>query len=263
MNARFPVRILVAALLSAAAPVRADFAGAQAANFHHQMHMRNTLGYHQTKVKYELAAWPRGGGDSLEFRSAFYTKGAVSFVHLDGDRFFFKEDSLIRYPEDFDSLRAQAENGTWLTARVVDSQWVFERYPGRAAIYSSEPLGGDWTHMDTGAGLVPFSEKALRRKLKEHPEAARALRVEKIADAVNWGMFIGGLGLAVTGLAVSQERVDENGEVTGFEFSPLAPIGVAIAVAGWIPRLIAEPQFINAIKAYNRPEDPPPPVGEE
>lgn len=143
-----------------------------------------------------------------------------------------------------------------MPARVHGSEWVFAVRPGAATIYASDP-DGKYLYMDTGAGLVDYSAKALRRKLAENPRSAGMLRTEKIAWGVNTGMVLGGAILIGVGFANSKETVDEYGEEDGgIQFSPLVPVGLGVMVGGWIPALIARPQFENALKAYN--EDVPP-----
>jgi hypothetical protein len=210
--------------------------------------------YREPKLKYELMAWEKGAPDPIRFKSAIYRSQwqRVSFVRLDGDK-LFKDAALIRHPGDLDSLKFETPKGEgWQLATAMGREWAFPRFTGRAAIYASEPKKGRYLFMDTGTGLVEYSEKALRRKLKENPRSAIMLRTERIANATNWGMFLGGLVLVGIGFANSEETMDEFGDPDGgVKFSPLIPVGLGVAVAGWIPYLIAQPQYSNAIKAYN------------
>jgi hypothetical protein len=216
----------------------------------------------EKQTQYSFKAWPVGASAPIHFKSALYLKESASYVRIDEGNLFPKQDeSPVRRVTDFDSLKifavSQARAVTtpqgpsyvrdtlWYPAHVVGKVWVFLKVPGRVALYTLRPGRGAYRGMDTGAGVMAYSEKALRAKIVQSPRAAKLLREEKIGHTVAWSMGLGGLGLAAIGTATNLVS-DGNGG------NPFVFAGLGIAVFSWIPHLMVADRFEAAIKAYNQ-----------
>jgi hypothetical protein len=204
--------------------------------------------------QYSFEAWPKGSTESVRFISAIYLRDSVAYVRMDEGLFQAPDDSKIRYPEDFDSLRASkyVPRGTplaapvvWHKAVVAERRWGFPRLTGKVSLYASEPERAAYVFMDTGAGIERYSEAAVRAKISGHPGAARLLRREKAGHVVAWTMAGVGGGLAVAGLAATAAGVE------GGTPGTVALLGLAIAGVSWIPHLSTQGKYEEAIRAYN------------
>jgi hypothetical protein len=206
------------------------------------------------KLKYSFVAWPRGATEPVQFVSSLYLEDTVSFVRLDDARIKLSEDSKKRYVGDFDSLRATryVPRGTpgviapptWYPASVLGGRWGFPRLTGTVTLYSSQPDRGSYVFMDTGAGMEKYAEEAVRAKISRNASAAKLLRQEKIGHAATWGMALGGVALLGAG-AVVTTWTDASG-------APLLVIGLGLGLFSWVPHIVVEGKYEQAIRAYNR-----------
>jgi hypothetical protein len=208
--------------------------------------------------KYYFVGWPAGSLKPVYFRSGLYREGdSATFVRLDDGKLFGKAgDAGVRYPEAFDSLKASrvqpvfiagseySFDGTWVTASVAGRRWVFPRVSGAVTLWSKSPGAGVYAFMDTGAGMEPYREAAVRRKIATRPEAAALLRRERNGRIATWAMAFGGAAVAGVGTATSFGS-------EGFEPNGLVFAGIGVAALSWLPHIMVQRDYEKAVQAYN------------
>ncbi len=210
---------------------------------------------------YTFVAWPVGKSEPIRFKSSLYQKGSASYVRIDeGELFPEKDETPVRRTGDFDSLKvidlsvahqvstpqgpAYVRDTLWYPAHVVGRQWVFLKVTGPVTLYTLKPGRGAYRGMDTGAGLEPYGEDAVRSKIMTNPQAARLLHQERAGHSVALGMGLAGLGLVATGTVTNLVADKAPG-------NPLVIVGLGLAAFSWIPHLMVADRLDAAIKAYN------------
>jgi hypothetical protein len=213
------------------------------------------------RQQYTFKAWPRGDAVPLLFKSTLYLKDSVSSVRIDEGRLFpSKDETPVRRTADFDSLKvfylgplhsvntpegpAYFRDTVWVPAQVIGRMWIFKKVSGRLSLYTTAPGRGAYRGMDTGTGIQPYSEQAVRAKIVTSPRAAQLLRQEKIGYTVAWTMGLGGAALVAAGAAT-------NGVADGSPGTGIMLAGLGVAVFSWVPHFIVQDRLESAIEAYN------------
>jgi hypothetical protein len=214
-----------------------------------------------SRLLYTFVAWPQGQSEPLFFKSTLTLRDSASSVRIDEGSFFPKNDETpVRKVADFDSLKAYAlapvrsvhtpqgllyvRDTVWHKASVVERQWVFPRIVGAISLFSTEPGHGGYRGMDTGSGIVPYSEAAVRLKIRSNPRSAQLLDQEILGHKAAWWMGYGGLGLVGLGMVANLATDNNAGHV-----AVLAGLGVA--AFAWLPHILVEGKYEAALRLYN------------
>lgn len=216
-------------------------------------------------------------GSVIRFRSVIYEDSLKGeYVRLDDETFFSssKKDSEKRFTTDFKSLKAyslgfpitaapnadvgdaqQKMDTTWYESIVHDSKWLFKKFEGKLSLYTSDPMGNDYTYMKFDDGpMEPFVDTVFRAKIGKNPESIRLLDNRAIGKGASIGLVIVGGLVALLGVVSSDQEVpNPSGGPSKHEFepSPAIYIGLGMVATSWIPWVIVKDNFAKAVYKYN------------